>query len=62
MDCGPEWLWPWDCKLYTAVDLWVNRFVNTDLLCRVSAIEAVFLYRTSWERSVEEAQRRNSSS
>lgn len=26
---------------------------------RVATIEAVFLYRTDWERSVEDAKRRN---
>ena len=29
---------------------------------RVAAIESVFLYRTNWERSVEDAAKRNANS
>ena len=29
---------------------------------RVSCIEGIFLYKTSWQRSVEDAVRRNASS
>lgn len=38
-----------------------DRFTD-DAAGRVSGIEAVFLYRTSWERSVEDAKHRNANS
>lgn len=59
MDCGPAWLWHWHCECFIGT----CTFYFTDgAMDRVSCIEAVFLYRTSWERSVEDAKHRNANS
>lgn len=60
MDCGLAWLWRWHCECFI---LATKTFYFTDgAVGRVSGIEAVFLYRTSWERSVEDAKHRNANS
>ena len=41
-----------------ACGLWIS-FVLTGSCYSIAAVEAVFLLRTDWEHSVEEARRRN---
>jgi hypothetical protein len=36
-----------------------NEIWSTDVVVRIMVIEVYFLYSTDWERSVEEAKRRN---
>jgi len=66
MGCGREWRLRWGCEYFSSFCRGSVRFWGRDANgCgnfRVAGIEAVFLYRTSWERSVEDATRRNDAS
>lgn len=75
MDYGPAWRSPWACEFWCSFSIAItgqsrdyffkgrgNWILVTDILVRIMAIEAYFLYTTDWERSVEDAKRRNTHS